>query len=118
MFKDRTMKFSTTLVAATLLACSGLALADTSREDIDPELQAARPSTLSRAEVLADLALWRSAGLPGANGDESVDVDGAAYRARYAEYLRLRQGPAFLAELRRIEGGQPVARGTKAGQPG
>ncbi|QPF73873.1 DUF4148 domain-containing protein [Roseateles sp. DAIF2] len=107
------------LIALALIAASGLALADSSRDDIDPALQnASKPSTLTRAEVQADLALWRRAGVPGAYGEQTVDTSSASYQAAFAEYQRLRQGPAFLAEVRRIEGGQPVARQSKSGQPG
>lgn len=106
------------LIALALIAASGLTLADSSRDDIDPALQNAKPSTLTRAEVQADLALWRRAGVPGAYGEQTVDTSSASYQAAFAEYQRLRQGPAFLAEVRRIEGGQPVARQTKSGQPG
>lgn len=106
------------IASTTLALFAGAALADTSADDIAPELKAAKPSSLSRAEVQADLVLWRRAGLPAAYGENTVDSSSADYQARFAEYQRLRQGPAFLAELRRIQGAQPVSAQVKSGQPG
>ena len=44
---------------------------------------------LSRAEVLADLQLWKQAGLPTSTGEQSVYND-PAYAARLAQYEQLR----------------------------
>ena len=58
----------------------------------------------TRAEVQADLNLWNRAGLGQANaGDRTPDAD-PAYEARVAEYRRLRSGPEFVAEVRRLGG--------------
>lgn len=48
---------------------------------------------LTRAEVLADLALWKRASLsqPG-SGELSPDFTRPPYRQLYDEYLRLRNG--------------------------
>lgn len=64
----------------------------------------AQGPALSRAEVQADLNLWNRAGLGQANaGDRTPDAD-PAYEARVAEYRRLRSGPEFVAEVRRLGG--------------
>ena len=64
----------------------------------------AQGPALSRAEVQADLNLWNRAGLGQANaGDRTPDAD-PAYQASLAEYRRLRSGPEFVAEVRRLGG--------------
>lgn len=64
-------------------------------------------SVASRAEVLADLAMWQRAGLDQFNvGDVRFDPQ---YEAKIAQYQRLRHGPEYLAELSRLQAGQAVA---------
>ncbi|MBB1650500.1 MULTISPECIES: DUF4148 domain-containing protein [Delftia] len=59
-------------------------------------------AALSRAEVIADLALWRRAGLDRhAEISISYGVETQEYRAAYQEYLRLRNSEAFQAEVRK-----------------
>ncbi len=58
--------------------------------------------TLSRAEVIADLALWRRAGADRYEGlSRSYGLETQAYDAAQQEYLRLRQSEAFPAEVRK-----------------
>ena len=57
---------------------------------------------LTRAQVLADLAVWKKSGMSDLyRGNQEPDVYSAKYRKRYAEYLRLRNGPEYQAALRR-----------------
>ena len=50
---------------------------------------------LTRAQVLADLAVWKKSGMSDLyRGNQEPDVYSAKYRKRYAEYLRLRNGPS------------------------
>lgn len=61
--------------------------------------------TLSRAEVIADLNLWRRAGVE--QYEEAAryyQVDEAAYERAVAEYRRLRHGPAFAQEVAKVLG--------------
>ncbi|CAM4036638.1 DUF4148 domain-containing protein [Paracidovorax anthurii] len=59
---------------------------------------------LSRAEVIADGNLWKKAGLDKYEmGDRSVSND-PMYQERLAEYQRLRSGPEYVAEVRRLGG--------------
>ena len=58
------------------------------------------PSTLTRAEVLADLALWQRAGLDSASQEESTSFT-ADIEQRMALYRQWRSGPEYLAELSR-----------------
>jgi len=70
---------------------------------------AAEPVPPTRAEVLADLALYQRAGLDGSEYREGFNSFDSSYQARVAAYRRLRSGPEFAAEVARIE-----ARGTAA----
>ena len=46
---------------------------------------------LTRAEVLADLQMWKRAGLPiGGRGQAGVDIHAPDYQAAYARYQALR----------------------------
>ncbi|CAM4223319.1 DUF4148 domain-containing protein [Bordetella muralis] len=59
-------------------------------------------AALTRAEVQADLAAWKRAGMERLQKRAEVDPGVYAttdYRAHYAEYVRLRSGPDFAAEV-------------------
>lgn len=86
-------------VASALLAGSPAALADNYPEPILASSQVGKASALSRAEVLAELQLWRESGLDRYERPE-VDAarDEAGIAAARARYAALRQGPRF-AEL-------------------
>ena len=60
--------------------------------------------SLTRAEVRADLALWKRAGLERFwRGEASPDIYSREYRVAYAEYVRLRSGE-YQAEVQRQGG--------------
>ncbi len=64
----------------------------------------ANQQPLSRAEVNADMALWKRAGLDRFQlGERSLASD-PMYQQRFAEYQRLRSGPEYVAEVRRQGG--------------
>ncbi|KOF52377.1 MULTISPECIES: DUF4148 domain-containing protein [unclassified Achromobacter] len=57
---------------------------------------------VTRAEVKADLAVWRRAGLDKFwRGDSSPDIYSPEYRAAYADYLRRLHSDEYREELRR-----------------
>lgn len=58
---------------------------------------------LSRAEVLADLALAQRAGLLASQG-EGYDPDSAPARERYAAYRQMRDGVAYTRALQELQG--------------
>ena len=60
--------------------------------------------SLSRAEVKADLALWNQAGLNQFSAMDSVDGSNPVFRQRTAAYERLRNSPAYLAEVQHQQG--------------
>ena len=86
----------------TLALSAGAALADNGEIELSraPDVAAAdsgRP--VDRAEVIADLHLWRQAGL---DSTPEYDVQSPAYQAKLATYQQLRSGPAFAAEVERV----------------
>ncbi len=54
----------------------------------------------TRAEVRADLALWKRAGM-GKFSRGHPDTFSPKYKAAYAEYVRLRSGPEYQQEVQR-----------------
>lgn len=73
----------------------------TAQAQVGPAGESARP--LTRAEVRADLAMWQRAGLPALVNSEAYDPRDPEVLRRMAEYTRLRNGPEYLAELRRLQ---------------
>lgn len=59
---------------------------------------------VSRAEVQADWNLWQKAGLGMYQVGEGSPAADPMYQQRYAEYQRLRSGPEYVAEVRRLGG--------------
>ncbi|MDF8361181.1 DUF4148 domain-containing protein [Achromobacter anxifer] len=88
------------LILALSAAASGAALAQAA----PPPAGLASPygPSLTRAEVLADLALWKRAGVDRFwRGEETPDIYSREYKAAFAEYYRLRSGPEYQAEVQR-----------------
>jgi hypothetical protein len=85
----------------TLALAAGTALADNGEIELNraPDVAATDSRPVDRAEVVADLHLWRQAGLADA---PEVDVESPVYQAKLATYERLRNGPAFAAEVERV----------------
>ncbi|QPF75191.1 DUF4148 domain-containing protein [Roseateles sp. DAIF2] len=110
-----------TVAATSALLGSGWALAQAVTPERDAGLppvvvvvpaetwQAPQPerhdpsAPLSRAEVIADLNLWRQAGLTPAMGDGTDALERPGEQERLAQYQALREGPAFEAEVREVE---------------
>ncbi|WP_237174133.1 DUF4148 domain-containing protein [Paracandidimonas lactea] len=56
----------------------------------------------TRAEVRADLELWKRAGLDDFwRGENTPDTFSREYRTAYAEYVRMRSGPEYQQEVER-----------------
>jgi type IV pilus biogenesis protein CpaD/CtpE len=93
---------SQALLLSALLACciARPAHADPACPQDQP---AGRP--LSRAEVQADLAVWRQSGADRFTMDGRGQSD-PDYEEAYARYLSLRRGPAYQAALARFTGAQ------------
>lgn len=65
--------------------------------------------TLSRAEVLADLEVYRASGLAALEGGETVAFHAPEYQRAQARYAELRSSPSFTALVRSIDGSLQVA---------
>ena len=87
----------------TLIAGATLALAVVSAATTAVAVEATQivppVGTLTRAEVIADLEVWRASGLAAIESQEEVDRNSAAYQAARARYLALRASPAFAARV-------------------
>lgn len=68
--------------------------------------------TLSRAEVQADLNLWRRAGLESAALADTVDSANPRYAQQLAAYTRARNSSVYTAEVQRLQGGANAVAGT------
>ncbi|WP_325481423.1 DUF4148 domain-containing protein [Piscinibacter sp.] len=68
-------------------------------------------STLTRAEVLADLHIWQKAGLPTSWGEASYNTFGLEYRRARAHYEAMRASPQFAVLVQQIarQRGEAVA---------
>ena len=73
-----------------------------------------RPKT--RAEVRADLAMWQRAGLGSLYDRDAYNPFDLEIQRRMAEYRRLRNGPEYLAELQRLQGGEQERTASRATQ--
>ncbi|WLW63550.1 DUF4148 domain-containing protein [Achromobacter aegrifaciens] len=72
--------------------------------DYPPSPPAAASKT--RAQVRADLALWKRSGMADLyRGSQKPDVFSLKYRQRHAEYVRMRTGAEYLRQLE-IENGR------------
>jgi hypothetical protein len=69
------------------------------------------PKPVSRAEVIADLEIYRRSGLDEFDRRESQDLFGSAYIHARARYMALRASPEFQSLVARIarERGEAVA---------
>lgn len=90
------------LFSATLaLAFGGSAFAQEAQfADTVP----AATSTVTRAEVEADRNLWLQSGLASYDGSQSADATVPGYASSVKAYRAARNSPAYMAELRRVQG--------------
>ncbi|WP_234026618.1 DUF4148 domain-containing protein [Melaminivora suipulveris] len=112
--------FRTLLAAATMAGASLAApafAADAPSENWGATNLQAQPSSVSRAEVLADLALYRRAGLDAFDTGEASSLGNPGYARALAEYQRLRSGPEYLAEVRRYGGDARTVASERAQNP-
>lgn len=94
------------LAASALLV--GVLAAGQARASFEDDLQLPQQAVASqttRAEVIADLNLWRRAGADRyAQEATEYQTNVQAYEQALAEYRRLRNGPAFAAEVAKVLG--------------
>lgn len=92
-------------LALSIAALGFTVLSQAAHADTDTAVNQAysAPSTLTRAEVQADLALWQRAGLEAAAGRESFDPTRPDIASRLAQYKQWRSGSEYRAELARLQ---------------
>jgi hypothetical protein len=87
---------------------AGLApLSHAQAQSADSMAQAAVAPKLTRAEVRADFALWRRAGLDTISQIDGYILESDEVERRTALYRQWRSGPEFQQELARQQGRQP-----------
>ncbi len=85
-------------VAAELQRAKAAGLVTYGEQDYPPPQP--RTASKTRAEVRADLALWRRSGMAALyRGSQGPDVFSRKYRERYAEYVRMRTGAEYQQQL-------------------
>lgn len=92
-------------LSATLALTASLLLAAALPQAHAEEFDLPKPtaSQLSRAEVIADLHLWQRAGVDRYVEAQQYGMETREYQAAFAEYQRLRNGPAFAQEVARVK---------------
>jgi hypothetical protein len=89
------------VIASTVTLAAGLAMAQTpDRQQQQEQQQAAAPS---RAEVLADQAIYRESGLLELERANAADVDPTAYAAARQRYQQLRRSAHYVELVRSNE---------------
>jgi hypothetical protein len=89
-----------TSIKAHLLLCSALLSFGMNIAQAD---EAPALPSMSRAEVLADLEIWRESGAASAQGrGESADTETLAFRQAVGRYHALRAAPEFADRVERI----------------
>lgn len=90
------------MLAAFGAAALAASLALPAQAQTPPGEAQEKDSRLTRAEVVADLALWRRAGVDRYDVlAHSYGLEKEAYRAAYQEYLRLRNSDQFQLEVQK-----------------
>lgn len=87
------------IAAALVLSAPFAVFAQTQKESSNPQ-----SAGLSRAEVVADLTLWRRAGVDRYEPMVRSGLETQAYRDAYQEYLRLRNSEQFQIEVQKALG--------------
>lgn len=93
-----TKTFIASALFATLAAVSTVALAND-----NPTVQPVNsPSQVSRAQVLADLQIYRESGLAAVEQSETYGYDSARRDQAQAKYAKLRNSPYYATLVKRI----------------
>lgn len=89
-------------VVATTACSSQVGHSVRAGQEIKQDVAKVYGRSKTRAEVNADLVLWKRAGLDKFwRGRGTPDTFRPEYKAAYAEYMRLRSGPEYQLEVQR-----------------
>jgi hypothetical protein len=94
-----------TALVASLTALAGQAQA-ADNPDKAPEASQLQVSTVTRAEVLADLQIYRESGLALAELPENIGIDGDRKAKAQAKYAQLRNSPYYATLVKRYRDGE------------
>lgn len=109
--------FSRNLILAGVLAAAFSATVQ-AQSSYRPAASPSGTTGLSRAEVIADTNLWIRAGVDKYVEQAQYHIDNTQYERALAEYHRLRNGPAYAAEVARVEAQRGEAPVTRLSQQG
>lgn len=107
MNKQIAVVVTSLVMSAATFACPAHEAAATTL----PRVLTSQAAPVTRAQVLADLEIYRQSGLQALDSRDAPDVYGADYMKAQARYQALRQSPAFAMAVARIarERGEAVA---------
>ncbi|OWQ84517.1 hypothetical protein CDN98_18570 [Roseateles terrae] len=109
------MIMSSKNIIASVLFASVAAISGQAMANDNPHLQPVNtPSQVSRAEVLADLQIYRESGLQAVEQSESYGYDVARREQAQAKYAELRRSPYYATLVKRY--GAEVPATTVAGK--
>jgi len=99
---------SKTLIAALFASLTVVAGQSHAADNPDAATRAAQPqvSTLTRAEVLADLQIYRESGLALAELPENIGIDNDRKAKAQARYAQLRNSPYYATLVKRYRDGE------------
>jgi hypothetical protein len=102
------MIMSKNIVASVLFASAALLAGNAMANDNPHEQPVNTPSAVSRAEVLADLQIYRESGLAAVEQSETYGYDSARRDAAKARYAELRSSPYYATLVKRFGGSAPA----------
>ena len=99
---------SKNILASVLFASAALVAGNAMAND-NPHTQPVNtPSAVSRAEVLADLEIYRESGLAAVEQSETYGYDNARRDAAKAKYAELRSSPYYATLVKKFGGSAPA----------
>lgn len=96
------------VLTAGLIASVAFAANQTSSlpQELWPGSPVSSGTSLSRAEVRADLQVWKQAGMDRFGYGDGISFDSADYERRLRHYQELRQSPAFQTLVQKLQAQQ------------
>ncbi|OWQ43805.1 hypothetical protein CDL60_28305 [Roseateles noduli] len=96
-------------ILASVLFASAALVAGSAMANDNPHTQPVNtPSAVSRAEVLADLEIYRESGLAAVEQSETYGYDNARRDAAKAKYAQLRSSPYYATLVKKFGGSAPA----------
>lgn len=96
------------VIASALFASVALLAGNAMANDNPHEQPVNSPSAVSRAEVLADLQIYRESGLAAVEQSETYGYDNERRIEAKAKYAQLRSSPYYATLVKRFGGSAPA----------